>query len=126
MGADQLSYAIGVAKPLSIYVDLHGTGEIDEARLEGVLGAIGVRLAAEMAVGRGAGVDRLVEAEMGADAAGRQVERLLVGEARPRPGAEVGPGLIRARATRPPAGRPIAPARGRNGRRPRCGRRSAC
>ncbi|MCJ2028290.1 methionine adenosyltransferase [Methylobacterium sp. J-043] len=33
----QLSYAIGVAKPLSIYVDLHGTGTVDEARLEGVL-----------------------------------------------------------------------------------------
>ena len=28
----QLSYAIGVAKPLSIYVDLHGTGEVDEAQ----------------------------------------------------------------------------------------------
>jgi S-adenosylmethionine synthetase len=33
----QLSYAIGVAKPLSLYVDLHGTGEIDEARLEDAL-----------------------------------------------------------------------------------------
>jgi S-adenosylmethionine synthetase len=33
----QLSYAIGVAKPLSIYADLHGTGKIDEARLESVL-----------------------------------------------------------------------------------------
>ena len=33
----QLSYAIGVAKPLSIYADLHGTGEIDEGRLEAVL-----------------------------------------------------------------------------------------
>jgi S-adenosylmethionine synthetase len=33
----QLSYAIGVAKPLSIYADLHGTGQIDEARLEDVL-----------------------------------------------------------------------------------------
>jgi S-adenosylmethionine synthetase len=33
----QLSYAIGVAKPLSIYVDLHGTGTVDEARLETVL-----------------------------------------------------------------------------------------
>ena len=33
----QLSYAIGVAKPLSIYVDLHGTGTVDEAKLEGVL-----------------------------------------------------------------------------------------
>ncbi|GEP04504.1 methionine adenosyltransferase [Methylobacterium oxalidis] len=33
----QLAYAIGVAKPLSIYVDLHGTGKVDEARLEAVL-----------------------------------------------------------------------------------------
>ncbi len=30
----QLSYAIGVAKPLSIYVNLHDTGKVDEARLE--------------------------------------------------------------------------------------------
>ncbi|GBD50773.1 methionine adenosyltransferase [Methylopila sp. Yamaguchi] len=34
----QLSYAIGVSQPLSIYVDLHGTGRVDEARLERVLG----------------------------------------------------------------------------------------
>ncbi|MCJ2010873.1 methionine adenosyltransferase [Methylobacterium sp. J-092] len=33
----QLAYAIGVAKPLSIYVDLHGTGKVDETKLEGVL-----------------------------------------------------------------------------------------
>ncbi|HEY1943310.1 MAG TPA: methionine adenosyltransferase [Roseiarcus sp.] len=33
----QLSYAIGVAKPLSIYADLHGTGQIDEAKLEAAL-----------------------------------------------------------------------------------------
>ncbi|WP_460449922.1 methionine adenosyltransferase [Alsobacter sp. SYSU BS001988] len=33
----QLSYAIGVARPLSIYVDLHGTGHIDEGRLEAEL-----------------------------------------------------------------------------------------
>jgi S-adenosylmethionine synthetase len=33
----QLSYAIGVAKPLSIYADLHGTGRLDEARLEAAL-----------------------------------------------------------------------------------------
>ena len=33
----QLSYAIGVAKPLSVYVDTHGTGEIDEAVLEAKL-----------------------------------------------------------------------------------------
>ncbi|MGB1023720.1 MAG: methionine adenosyltransferase [Paracoccaceae bacterium] len=30
----QLSYAIGVAKPLSIYADTHGTGNIDEAAIE--------------------------------------------------------------------------------------------
>jgi S-adenosylmethionine synthetase len=30
----QLSYAIGVAKPLSIYIDTHGTGEVDEAAIE--------------------------------------------------------------------------------------------
>ena len=34
----QLSYAIGVAEPLSIYVDLHGTGKgVTEAQLEEVL-----------------------------------------------------------------------------------------
>ncbi len=33
----QLSYAIGVSKPLSLYVDLHGTGEVDETHLERVL-----------------------------------------------------------------------------------------
>ena len=36
----QLSYAIGVAKPLSIYVDLHGTGKVDEETLETVLGQV--------------------------------------------------------------------------------------
>jgi S-adenosylmethionine synthetase len=36
----QLSYAIGVAKPLSIYVDLHDTGKVAEARLEKALGEV--------------------------------------------------------------------------------------
>src|SRR6266566_8143855 len=27
----QISYAIGVSDPLSLYVDLHGTGHVDEA-----------------------------------------------------------------------------------------------
>ena len=36
----QLSYAIGVAKPLSIYVDLHGTGKVDEAVLEKALAEV--------------------------------------------------------------------------------------
>ncbi len=30
----QLSYAIGVARPLSIYVDTHGTGQVPEAAIE--------------------------------------------------------------------------------------------
>jgi S-adenosylmethionine synthetase len=30
----QLSYAIGVSQPLSIYVDTHGTGKVKEAKLE--------------------------------------------------------------------------------------------
>jgi S-adenosylmethionine synthetase len=33
----QLSYAIGVAEPLSIYADLHGTGHVTEDKLEKVL-----------------------------------------------------------------------------------------
>lgn len=36
----QLSYAIGVAKPLSIYVDLHGTGKVDEEKLEKALAEV--------------------------------------------------------------------------------------
>ncbi|MDB5714805.1 MAG: methionine adenosyltransferase [Sphingomonadales bacterium] len=39
----QLSYAIGVAEPLSVYVDLHGTGTVDEAKLEAALPSL-VRL----------------------------------------------------------------------------------
>jgi S-adenosylmethionine synthetase len=34
----QLSYAIGVARPLSIYVDTHGTGKVDEGAIEAALG----------------------------------------------------------------------------------------
>ena len=33
----QLSYAIGIAEPLSVYVDTHGTGTVPEAKLEAVL-----------------------------------------------------------------------------------------
>ncbi len=33
----QLAYAIGVAQPLSVYVDLHGTGRVDEPVLERAL-----------------------------------------------------------------------------------------
>src|SRR5271165_691679 len=33
----QLAYAIGVAKPLSIYADFYGTGRVDEEKLEAVI-----------------------------------------------------------------------------------------
>ena len=33
----QLAYAIGIAHPLAVYVDTHGTGAVDEARLASVL-----------------------------------------------------------------------------------------
>ena len=36
----QLSYAIGVARPLSIYVDTHGSGRADESKLEAALGKV--------------------------------------------------------------------------------------
>jgi S-adenosylmethionine synthetase len=36
----QLSYAIGVSKPLSIYTDLHGTGRVSEDKLEKVIGEV--------------------------------------------------------------------------------------
>ena len=36
----QLSYAIGVAQPLSIYVDMGGKGEVSEEALEKVLGEV--------------------------------------------------------------------------------------
>ncbi len=36
----QLAYAIGVAKPLSIYVDTQGTGRVDEEKLAAELGKI--------------------------------------------------------------------------------------
>ncbi len=36
----QLSYAIGVSKPLSIYVDTFGTGEVPEAEIEKAINAV--------------------------------------------------------------------------------------
>ena len=33
----QISYAIGVAEPLSVYVDAFGTAEVDVARIEAAL-----------------------------------------------------------------------------------------
>jgi len=33
----QIAYAIGVAQPLSIYVDLHGTGKVTEDQVEAAI-----------------------------------------------------------------------------------------
>jgi S-adenosylmethionine synthetase len=33
----QIAYAIGVADPMSVYVDTHGTGEVEEAKLQKIL-----------------------------------------------------------------------------------------
>jgi len=33
----QLAYAIGVSRPISVYVETHGTGKVDEVRLSGAL-----------------------------------------------------------------------------------------
>ena len=37
----QLAYAIGVSEPLSLYVDTHGTGTVDDEQLEQAIGRIG-------------------------------------------------------------------------------------
>ncbi|WP_448502162.1 methionine adenosyltransferase [Sphingomonas sp.] len=37
----QLAYAIGVSEPLSLYVDTHGTGTVDDAEIEAAIGRIG-------------------------------------------------------------------------------------
>jgi len=36
----QLAYAIGVSEPLSLYVDTHGTGKVDDEKLEQAIGRI--------------------------------------------------------------------------------------
>ena len=36
----QLAYAIGVSEPLSLYVDTHGTGAVDDAKIEEAIGKI--------------------------------------------------------------------------------------
>ncbi|HET7577168.1 MAG TPA: methionine adenosyltransferase [Sphingomicrobium sp.] len=36
----QLAYAIGVSKPLSLYVDTHGTGTVGDERIEAAIGSI--------------------------------------------------------------------------------------
>ncbi|HEX2624182.1 MAG TPA: methionine adenosyltransferase domain-containing protein, partial [Sphingomicrobium sp.] len=37
----QLAYAIGVSKPLSLYIDTHGTGTVGDDAIEAAIGRIG-------------------------------------------------------------------------------------
>ncbi len=37
----QLAYAIGISEPLSLYVDTHGTGTVDDEAIEAAIGRIG-------------------------------------------------------------------------------------
>jgi S-adenosylmethionine synthetase len=36
----QIAYAIGIADPMSLYVDTHGTGKVEEAKLQKLLGEL--------------------------------------------------------------------------------------
>ena len=91
----QLSYAIGVAQPLSVYVDLHGTGKVDESQA-----------GSGPARGHGPFAERHPQASRPEQADLRQDHRLrpfrpqarprrlvLLGEDRPGQGAEAGRGL---------------------------------
>ena len=92
----QLSYAIGVAKPLSIYVDLgDNPNKIDVAKLEKVLGEVmdlsprGIRKHLDLnkpIYARTVGL-RPLRPRAG------QGRRLLLGEDRPRRQAEIGDGV---------------------------------
>ena len=101
----QLSYAIGVAKPLSIYVDLHGTGKVDEAKLEKTLSRGDGPLAA-----RHPRASRAQPADLRPHLRLRPFRpragggrRLLVGKDRPRRRAQ-------ERARLEPCTRPLVPA----------------
>ena len=137
----QLSYAIGVAKPLSIYADLHGTGQVDEGRLENALMEVmdlsprGIRTHLDLNKPIYAKTSVLRPFRPGA----AERRRLLVGAHRPgagrssRPSPETAAGERRARreprllrpaqgqapARRPGRPRPHPPAgpAGRSGRR---------
>ena len=86
----QLSYAIGVAQPLSVYVDLHGTGKVDEAKLEAAL-----RKVMDLSPTRHPHASRPQQADLCQDVGlrpfrpqARPRRFLLVGEDRPGQGAQ--------------------------------------
>ena len=108
----QLSYAIGVAQPLSVYVDLHGTGKVEEAALEKAL-----REVMDLSPSRHPQASRPQQADLRQDVGlrpfrpqARPRRLLLLGEDRPGQGAEGRRGRLRRRRE------PDAMSRGRRSR----------
>ncbi len=87
----QLAYAIGVSKPLSIYVDTHGTGKVDEAKLPRSSGAGGSQPARHPRAARAQPPD--LRAHRGLRPfrpRARHRRRLLLGKDRSGAGPEIG------------------------------------
>ena len=57
----QVAYAIGVADPMSVLVDTHGTGKVEEKKLEKVLPEL-FRLRQPTSAGRSSSIDRFIGA----------------------------------------------------------------
>ena len=91
----QLSYAIGVAKPLSIYADTYGTGQVDEGKLESTLMDLmdlsprGIRT--HLDLNRPIYARTASYGHFGRAPAERR--RLLLGAHRPRAAAQIGAGV---------------------------------
>ena len=96
----QIAYAIGVADPMSLYVDTHGTGKVEEAKLQKAA-ARAVPAAADQHPPRPEAQPADLSAHRGLrpfrPCAG-QGRRLLVGAHRPRRRAQARAALIRHRA----------------------------
>ena len=98
----QIAYAIGVADPMSVYVDTHGTGTVDEAKLQKIL--------PQLFPLRPTNIRRALEAQPADLPAHRGLRafrpragqgwRLLLGTDRPRRRAQARPALSRPIASR--------------------------
>jgi hypothetical protein len=87
----QVAYAIGVADPMSLYVDTQGTGKVDERKLEKVLSDIFPLRPTN--IRRGLQLNKPIYQRRRLRPFWPQAGqgwRLLLGAARPRAGAEAG------------------------------------
>ncbi len=107
----QLAYAIGVSKPLSLYVDTHGTGTVGDDKIEEAIAwhREAGRAHARAASARTCGLNKPIypeDARPTAISAARPRATSSLGEDRPRRGSEGRPGrLIPASACRPDTSR---------------------